>query len=254
VLTNRRARLDLAANAIAFMAVGGLLVAPTVRSARNADVVTALACGGMAILMVGSLYHVWQLYVGPRFETSWTSDGTILKSPRVANIVYLWTYLFGALGAGLYLVCYPIGLVDYNLGGVMRNLLLAMSVFLVLHCVSGLLCFRRIRAESYLRVGLDGVETCSAQFADYKHSDWANITDILDQPPNRRRPIRRGLIVFQCTRGGKSVGSTFYADALTSDYDALREWVRFYWQHPEARAELTDGRALERLRQLTANP
>ncbi len=37
------------------------------------------------------------------------------------------------------------------------------------------------------------------------------------------------------------------ADSYTPDGKALRELVRFYWQHPEHRCELTDGRALERL-------
>jgi hypothetical protein len=37
------------------------------------------------------------------------------------------------------------------------------------------------------------------------------------------------------------------ADAITGNSHALREWVRFYWQHPECRAELTDSRGLQRL-------
>jgi hypothetical protein len=32
------------------------------------------------------------------------------------------------------------------------------------------------------------------------------------------------------------------------DGDALREWVHFYWQHPEYRVELSDDRALARLK------
>ncbi|AIY48919.2 hypothetical protein XA26_59100 [Mycolicibacterium fortuitum] len=36
-------------------------------------------------------------------------------------------------------------------------------------------------------------------------------------------------------------------DTITADSHALREWVRFYWQHPERRDELTDERASRRL-------
>jgi hypothetical protein len=40
---------------------------------------------------------------------------------------------------------------------------------------------------------------------------------------------------------------TIAAGAITPDGTALRELVRFYWEHPESRGELTDGRALKRL-------
>jgi hypothetical protein len=37
------------------------------------------------------------------------------------------------------------------------------------------------------------------------------------------------------------------AASCTPDGVALRQLVRFYWQHPDNRGELTDGRALKRL-------
>jgi hypothetical protein len=40
----------------------------------------------------------------------------------------------------------------------------------------------------------------------------------------------------------------------SEDGDALREWVRFYWDNPAYRAEFTDGRALERLRTWRTSP
>jgi hypothetical protein len=40
---------------------------------------------------------------------------------------------------------------------------------------------------------------------------------------------------------------TLAAGSITPDGSALRELVRFYWEHPESRDELTDGRAVERL-------
>jgi hypothetical protein len=39
---------------------------------------------------------------------------------------------------------------------------------------------------------------------------------------------------------------------MTPDGSAMRELVRFYWQHPESRDELTDESALKRLAQLQA--
>jgi hypothetical protein len=43
---------------------------------------------------------------------------------------------------------------------------------------------------------------------------------------------------------------TISAGAMTPDGIAVRELVRFYWQHADHRDELTDGRALERLNAL----
>jgi hypothetical protein len=40
---------------------------------------------------------------------------------------------------------------------------------------------------------------------------------------------------------------TLTALSFTPDGAALRELVRFYWQLPEARDELTDGRGAKRL-------
>jgi hypothetical protein len=37
------------------------------------------------------------------------------------------------------------------------------------------------------------------------------------------------------------------AENYATDGNALRELIRFYWQHPEHRVELSDGRAQERL-------
>lgn len=34
---------------------------------------------------------------------------------------------------------------------------------------------------------------------------------------------------------------------ITADSNALREWVRFYWQYPDYREELIDSRGLQRL-------
>jgi hypothetical protein len=41
--------------------------------------------------------------------------------------------------------------------------------------------------------------------------------------------------------------ATLLADAVTGNSSALREWVRFYWQHPECRDELVDARGIRRL-------
>jgi hypothetical protein len=46
---------------------------------------------------------------------------------------------------------------------------------------------------------------------------------------------------------------TIAAGAMTPDGSAIRGLVRFYWEHPESRDELTDGRALKRLTQIQAN-
>jgi hypothetical protein len=73
--------------------------------------------------------------------------------------------------------------------------------------------------------------------------DWAEVEDVADEAPGQQAPTR-GAVVFVMADDS---APTIAAGAITPDGTALRELVRFYWEHPESRGELTDGRALKRL-------
>ena len=71
---------------------------------------------------------------------------------------------------------------------------------------------------------------------------WDEVTDVADRPQKARQPTGTTYIT---TADGRT--RILPSDWYTPGGRELRELVRFYWQHPEHREELTDGRAAERL-------
>lgn len=75
---------------------------------------------------------------------------------------------------------------------------------------------------------------------------WEDIASIEDKLPDEEKFWNPMVITMD---GGSTV--LFEAPGIYTDRGtALVELVRFYWQHPEQRVELTDGRALKRLDRL----
>jgi hypothetical protein len=72
---------------------------------------------------------------------------------------------------------------------------------------------------------------------------WDDVVAISDRRPGKEPPVRATLFVK--FRDGKI--RTQAIDAYTPGGDALRRFVRYYWANPDAREELTDGRAVTRL-------
>jgi hypothetical protein len=71
---------------------------------------------------------------------------------------------------------------------------------------------------------------------------WDEIAQIADRAQQARHPSGTTYIT---TADGRT--RILPSDWYTPGGHALREFVRFYWKHPDDREELTDGRALQRL-------
>ena len=96
------------------------------------------------------------------------------------------------------------------------------------------------RGMSRLRMTTKGIEVGGA-VATNRHT-WDEVTDVADRPRNGRQPTGTTYIM---TANGHT--RTLPSDWYTPGGRAMRELVRFYWEHPEARDELADGRAVRRL-------
>lgn len=109
--------------------------------------------------------------------------------------------------------------------------------------VVGVLSMRQIvvqRGMSRLRMSVDGIEMGNTMSTAQR--SWDQLTEIGDRPRNGRKVTGATYIA---TDGGST--RTLPSDWYTPGGRALRDLVRFYWQHPEHREELTNGRAVERL-------
>jgi hypothetical protein len=96
---------------------------------------------------------------------------------------------------------------------------------------------------NHLRLDPSGFEVWNGQWGSFVRGKWDEVEQIQDHPARGRKPFH-DVIVFVLPKGRSAM---LVSDAITGNSGALREWVRFYWQNPESRGELTDRRGLQRL-------
>ncbi len=177
----------------------------------------------------------------PRAE--WGASGTILRPQKRVDALFVSATLSIFLATVLYLGFSSLDMLDYVPSGVMRGLVPAGCVALALFGGPTLYRMFKYRGGSHLRLDPRGFEVWEGQWNSFMVGTWDEVEQILDQPTRGGKPFHE-VIVFALSRGRST---KLVADTITGNSNALREWVRFYWQHPEHRAELTDGRALKRL-------
>ncbi len=143
---------------------------------------------------------------------------------------------------GLFAIFAPIGKLDIPVPREMRYYLPFIAAG---GAVSGALILWRAfnhGGMSYLRLSTRGFEFVDGLLS--AHGEWEQVNDVTDRKPHGRTPNKGAIVVVM--RDGQT--PTFSSSSsYTEDNQALRRMVRFYWQHPECRVELTDGRALARL-------
>jgi hypothetical protein len=98
----------------------------------------------------------------------------------------------------------------------------------------------------YLRLTPNGFELSEGLRSN--SGDWEQVRDVSDEAPSPKAPTPSAVVFVM----SDDTAPTITAGAMTPDGTALRELVRFYWEHPEFRGELTDGGALKRLTQIQA--
>lgn len=104
--------------------------------------------------------------------------------------------------------------------------------------------FKRQGGTSYLLLTLEEFEF--PNLGSMNSGKWDDIAAVTDKLPTEGRFWTPMVITMKD-------GSRLVMDSpgsYTRKGTALIELVRFYWRHPEQRSELTDGRALDRLRAL----
>jgi hypothetical protein len=96
------------------------------------------------------------------------------------------------------------------------------------------------RGSAYVRLTPDGFV-----FAEYRtgRGAWNQVSAVTGL---RATPYARCPITVTLSNG--AIAAIADAGLYATDGDALRDLIRCYWQHPEYRVELSDGRAIDRLR------
>lgn len=100
----------------------------------------------------------------------------------------------------------------------------------------------------HLRLSPKGFEIAELSFTTT--GSWADSVDVTDVASDDRRT--QFPIVMKMRDGSARVISS--ADSYVPGSNALYWMIRHYWLNQEGRVELTDGRALERLRNAQFEP
>ncbi|MGA5543405.1 hypothetical protein ACPCIR_16250 [Mycobacterium sp. NPDC051198] len=205
---------------------------------------TAALCLGASLLLFSLLFHLAYPVSGaahPRVE--YGPEGTKIRPQRYADLIFSVGLLIGVLSAGAFLIFAQFDMVDFIPSGTNRLILPAGCIFYVIYGVPVLYRSYRHQDGKHLRLDTHGFEVWDGQWNSFARGTWGDVEQILDHPVKGKTSFT-DLIVFVLPKGRSAkLGS----GTITANSHALREWVRFYWQHPECRDELTDGRALQRL-------
>lgn len=215
-----------------------------VTSLLQGSYLTGVILTGWVVWAFGMACHL--AYTVPRtakLRAEYGPTGTLVRSQKNADVMFGVPTFAIFLAAVLYLTLAPFGMIDYVPAGTMRIILPAGLAFLVVFGVPTLYRIFKHGCVSYLWAGPSGFEVWNGQWGSFSRGTWDEVEQVLDSPPRGRKPYHE-VVVLVLPKGRSA---TLVADAITGNSGALREWVRFYWQHPECRAELTDARGLRRL-------
>jgi hypothetical protein len=227
-----------------------------------AAVIVAATAGQwtLALLFVGmtlfwSIPYGQKLFIKrlvPRAKVD--STGTTLRPDRSVDVLAVAMMLIGLVTGGAWAalgflgeVTWPFG-AHYGFGYVI--FFGGFSAF----CAWYLAMMIRNSGTAYVRLTPDGCVLVEGFVTG--RASWAEVTAVTDDMPvyTTRRPgfkTKKGQPYAWCASSIMKTDGTMAAvpngNLYASNGDALRELIRFYWQHPEYRQELTDDRALARL-------
>ena len=173
----------------------------------------------------------------------WSFDIAFQMAYVTSDHIFSVSSVAGVSAAALYLTLSPLGMLDAISSNIVQHSAFAISGFVVVFGGWNLYGMLRRGGESYLRLDPRGVEVWNGHWGSSARRAWEEIEEVSDRPPHGKK-VRREMVVF--TLSDRRYTSLIF-DTITADSHALREWVRFYWQHPERRDELTDERASRRL-------
>ncbi|ORW04438.1 hypothetical protein [Mycobacterium kyorinense] len=207
---------------------------------RN-EYLTAVAVFGFAALCFGFVALFIKVRLGAiTARVTYEPTGTTLRPDRGAVLLGGIAVVGGEVAMGLGAVLAFFGRLDVPLGpGQRLDRLVGMGAVGALLGVPTM--WRMFTRGTYLRLTPTGFE--ASQGWPSAAGEWVEVKDVTDHAPGRRAVTARGIVIVMSD--GRT--PTLATGMFTPDGRALRELVWFYWQHPEFRSELTDGRALERL-------
>jgi hypothetical protein len=167
--------------------------------------------------------------------------GTTIRPDRWVDVLQRLTAVAGFLAVAVFAICHYLGRIDIPLPPGNHQYIVMMATVAALGGAPSIWSMFARGGLSFQKLTPEGFEL--GQGLSSAHGEWADVVAISDRKPGKQPPVRATLFVkFSSGRI-----RTQAIDSYTPRGDALRRLVRYYWINPEARDELTDGRAVERL-------
>lgn len=208
----------------------------------NNKIVVALLYAGLALL---SSTQIAAWIPAIKFVPTATSDkrGTIFRPDRRIDVLSVVAMLDGTVVFGAWAILGALGRVTdpaiiHDNGG--SFLLLFGGPAMI--CAIFLWLMIKRRGSAYVQLTADGF--LFAEGIVSRTGEWSEVTAMSHIEP--RRALHANPITM--VRGDGKTATVGRPDFYAENDDALWDLVEFYWQHPECRAELNDGRSLIRLR------
>lgn len=221
---------------IAMLAVWGF------NAAKHSSFVTVVVALGLALTSIYSVAMMSQSR-SVTFQASFDTTGTRLRPDKRIEINIRRLIITAGISTWLMFLAWVFRMLylPFGVGQHVFPLCAGAAAAVLTWCWIKLL---RQGSLSYLALTPEGFEF--ATLREPKTGKWDEVENVADKLPDEER-FWNPMVV---TMAG---GETLLMEApgtYTPKGTALVELVRFYWQHPDLRGELTDGRAVERLRAL----
>jgi hypothetical protein len=232
-----------ALGALAFAAgVGAVCLIWAVGAIRRADYITAIAMFGLAMFMVALLSVVLISRLGwVSFRGNFDCEGTVLRVDSRISMLFIAGMAFLISTSVVFAVFGPFGAIDIPMAG-RQTIAIPIGMAIVgIIALTGLMRAVFLGGLGSVRLTPDGFAV--ATMFSTEEGRWSDVVELTDETADRRAYLP---IVIVMKDGSSRVIKP--ANSYTSYGRGLYWMVRHYWLHPEHRDELTDGRALDRLR------
>ncbi|MFN3005216.1 hypothetical protein [Mycolicibacterium wolinskyi] len=237
--------------ALFLIPLGLLNAAWAVISVSNGEYLTGVIVLGLAAFCFGFIVPFIKIIPGnvaPRAVSD--RDGTVIRPDPAIERPMLAAFSGLVIASGLFAIFFPINQIDIPVPSAMRVYLPVIAAAIAL--IGAPIVWRMLGLGGAYRLTLsrEGFDLRSGGGRP-RTGSWAHVVDVTDAVPGRTAADDPHTIVIVMSDETviKLPGASF-----TPGGDALRRFVRFYWEHPEDREELADGRALERLAAASRRP
>lgn len=227
---------------VLFGPLGILSVGWAVISIGRGEILTALTALGFAMFCLGFITPFAKTVPGkvsPRGE--FDGEGTTVRPDRGIDIPLQIALLGLTIAGGMSAVFGPLGIVDIPVPEQMRYAVPFVGA--VAAMMGAPIMWRTLRRGSFQYLRLTPKGFVIVQGWRPQSGAWAQVVDVAEAAPKQTAPTPNAIVMVM---SDDSV-ITLPGASFTPEGRQLRQWVRFYWLHPDSREELTDERALKRL-------